>query len=70
MSPDPVEEKFFVGLRLSEGVTPSEADWTRFGPAFERFLSGGVMERAGDRLRLTARGVMISNEIFQEFLTA
>lgn len=68
-SPDPVEEKFFVGLRLSEGVAASEADWNRFGAAFERFLSGGVMERAGDRLRLTSRGVMISNEIFQEFLT-
>ncbi|HWE48433.1 MAG TPA: radical SAM family heme chaperone HemW [Bryobacteraceae bacterium] len=69
-SPDPLEEKFFVGLRLSEGVRVSEADWQKFGPAFERFLSGGVMERAGDRLRLTARGVMVSNEIFQEFLTA
>jgi len=69
-SPDPLEEKFFVGLRLSEGVAANDADWQKFGPAFERFLSGGVMERAGDRLRLTARGVMISNEIFQEFLTA
>jgi oxygen-independent coproporphyrinogen-3 oxidase len=69
-SPDPSEEKFFVGLRLTEGVSPSEADWQRFGAALERFLAAGVMERAGNRLRLTSRGVMISNEIFQEFLTA
>ncbi len=69
-SPDPVEEKFFVGLRLSEGVHADEADWRRFGPAFEYFLSHGVMERAHGKLRLTARGVMVSNEIFQEFLTA
>jgi oxygen-independent coproporphyrinogen-3 oxidase len=68
--PDPVEEKFFVGLRLAEGVEPDASDWERFGPAFERFLAGGVMERHGERLRLTPRGVMISNEIFQEFLTA
>lgn len=67
-SPDPVEEKFFVGLRLSEGVHADEADWLRFGPAFESFLSGGVMERANGNLRLTPRGVMVSNEIFQEFL--
>lgn len=67
-TPDPVEEKFFVGLRLSEGVTPDESDWRRYGAAIERFLSGGVMERRGDRLRLTPRGIMVSNEIFREFL--
>jgi oxygen-independent coproporphyrinogen-3 oxidase len=67
-TPNPVEEKFFVGLRLSEGVAPDESDWRRYGAAFERFLSGGVMERSGDRLRLTSRGILVSNEIFQEFL--
>jgi oxygen-independent coproporphyrinogen-3 oxidase len=65
---DPVEEKFFVGLRLTEGVIPNASDWQRFGPTFERFISGGVMEQTGDRLRLTARGIMVSNEIFQEFI--
>jgi oxygen-independent coproporphyrinogen-3 oxidase len=69
-APDPGEEKFFVGLRLSGGVETNAEDWRRFGPAFERFLSLGVMERSGSRLRLTPRGVMVSNEIFQEFLTA
>jgi oxygen-independent coproporphyrinogen-3 oxidase len=68
-SPDAQEEKFFVGLRMSEGVQPDESDLRRFGSAFERFLSGGLMEKAGERLRLTPRGVMVSNEIFQEFLT-
>ena len=64
-----MEEKFFVGLRLTRGVDTDASDWARFGRAFERFLSMGVLERSGDRLRLTARGVMVSNEIFQEFLT-
>lgn len=68
-SPDPGEEKFFVGLRLSEGVPADEADWLRFGSAFERFLSTGVLERANGSLRLTPRGVMVSNEVFQEFIT-
>jgi oxygen-independent coproporphyrinogen-3 oxidase len=68
-APDPVEEKFFVGLRLSEGVHPDESDWQRFGPAFNYFLSTGVLERANGNLRLTPRGVMVSNEVFQEFLT-
>jgi oxygen-independent coproporphyrinogen-3 oxidase len=69
-SPDPGEEKFLVGLRLSEGVHADEADWLRFGPAFDYFLSTGVLERANGNLRLTARGVMVSNEVFQEFITA
>jgi putative oxygen-independent coproporphyrinogen III oxidase len=67
-SPDPGEEKFFVGLRLSEGVHADEVDWLRFGPAFEHFLSSGVLERANGNLRLTPRGVMVSNEVFQEFV--
>ncbi len=68
--PDPTEEKFFVGLRLTEGVEPSASDWLRYGAAFERHLSSGMLERADGRLRLTARGIMVSNEIFQEFLPA
>jgi oxygen-independent coproporphyrinogen-3 oxidase len=67
-SPDPGEEKFFVGLRLSEGVHADETDWLRFGQTFERFLSMGVLERANGNLRLTPRGVMVSNEVFQEFI--
>ena len=63
------EEKFFVGLRLTEGVFADDSDWARYGSAFERFLSGGVMERYAGRLRLTARGIMISNEIFEEFVS-
>jgi oxygen-independent coproporphyrinogen-3 oxidase len=68
--PNADEERFFVGLRLTEGVAPTPADWRRFGPAFERFLTNGMMERSGERLRLTPRGIMVSNEIFQEFIAA
>ena len=66
--PDPGEEKFFVGLRLSEGVTANERDWQRFGPALRRLLSDGMLELANGNLRLTPRGVMVSNEVFQEFV--
>jgi oxygen-independent coproporphyrinogen-3 oxidase len=64
------EEKFFVGLRLAEGVETSAADWQRFGAAFERLIALGMMEQTGARVRLTSRGVMVSNEIFQEFIAA
>jgi oxygen-independent coproporphyrinogen-3 oxidase len=67
-TPDPGEEKFFVGLRLAEGVRADDADWQRFGAAFERLLAADVLERSGSNLRLTPRGVMVSNEVFQEFI--
>lgn len=68
-SPNPREEKFFVGLRLSEGVHADASDWRRFGASFERFLADGLLESANGNLRLTPRGVMLSNEVFQEFVT-
>jgi len=67
-SPDPLEEKFYVGLRLSEGVHANEQDWQRYGETFEHFLATGILERANGNLRLTPRGVMVSNEVFQEFI--
>jgi oxygen-independent coproporphyrinogen-3 oxidase len=64
------EEKFFVGLRLAEGVHADETDWLRYRETFEYFLAAGMLERANGHLRLTPRGVMVSNEVFQEFIGA
>ena len=62
------EEKFFVGLRLAEGVRPNTQEWRRYEAPISRFLGDGLLERQGDTLRLTGRGVLVSNEVFQEFL--
>jgi oxygen-independent coproporphyrinogen-3 oxidase len=64
------EERFFVGLRLSEGVSPSEDEWARHAEVIDRFLRDGLLERDATHLRLTARGILLSNEVFQEFLAA
>ncbi len=58
-------EPFFLGLRLNEGV---EADWSAFAPAVQQFVADGLIERTGNRLRLTPRGIMLSNEVFAEFV--
>ena len=68
LAADPAEEKFFVGLRLSEGIDVSPDELAHHASAINRFLSGGLMEQAGSRLRLTSAGVMLSNEIFEHFL--
>lgn len=65
---DPASERFFVGLRLSAGVEVGEADEAVHGERFKRLEAAGLMERAGSRVKLTARGVLVSNEVFQEFL--
>ena len=62
------EEKFFVGLRLMTGVRPDARDWDRYGGSIRRLLDVGLLERSGDRVRLTSRGVLVSNEVFQEFV--
>ena len=64
------EEKFFVGLRLSSGIRPAPDEWKTFEAPIRRFISEGLLERAGEHLRLTNRGVLLSNEVFAEFLAA
>lgn len=63
------DERFFVGLRLDAGIEMSEADWQTHAAAIERGIAAGALERTGNRLRLTRRGVLVSNEILQEFVS-
>jgi oxygen-independent coproporphyrinogen-3 oxidase len=62
---DPTAEKFFLGLRLQEGI---EGPWDPFAATIHQFINDGLLEQSGHRVRLTNRGVMVSNEIFQEFV--
>jgi oxygen-independent coproporphyrinogen-3 oxidase len=66
---DREEEHFIVGLRQADGIAPSPAEWQRFRTPIERGIHAGVLECDGGVLRLTPRGFLISNEIFQEFLS-
>jgi oxygen-independent coproporphyrinogen-3 oxidase len=63
------DERFFVGLRLMAGIRPAPEEWRRFEQPIRRFLDAGLLETEGGVLRLTGRGVLLSNEVFQEFLT-
>jgi oxygen-independent coproporphyrinogen-3 oxidase len=70
-----LEETFFLGLRLNQGVRLHEVA-ARFGwdavRAFDEVIAQsveeGLLERTGDALRLTARGRLLSNEVFERFL--
>jgi oxygen-independent coproporphyrinogen-3 oxidase len=60
---EPLSEHFFLGLRLREGVESNA-----FADVIEKFVHDGLLERAAGRVRLTPRGVLLSNEVFAEFI--
>lgn len=64
-----LEERFFVGLRMMEGIRPEPNEWARFEEPIKRFIGEGLLEFDEGRLRLTSQGVMLSNEVFAEFIS-
>lgn len=62
------EERFFLGLRLMRGIEPSADEWSRFAGPIQKWLAAGMIEHMGSRLRLSQRGVLVSNEVFQDFI--
>lgn len=62
------EERFFVGLRLMRGIRPDTGEWTRFQEPISRFIDAGLLETHAGTLCLTHAGVLLSNEVFSEFI--
>lgn len=71
--PEAREETFFLGLRLNRGVDLG-AIALRFGLPAEmedviaQLCAEGLLERDGSVVRLSDRGRLLSNEVFQRFL--
>jgi len=70
-----LEETFFLGLRLNRGVdlrTVSsdfgEDAATQFSETIADLVSADLIERHGSVIRLTPRGRLLSNEVFEQFL--
>jgi oxygen-independent coproporphyrinogen-3 oxidase len=61
-------ERFWVGLRLLEGIRPTMEERVVRADAISRMTSAGLLEDAEGTLRLTPRGVLLSNEVFEAFL--
>ena len=70
-----MSETMMLGMRLAEGVSATEFR-ERFGRSLEsvygseiRWLErSGLVERAGDRIRLTDRGKLLGNTVFEQFI--
>lgn len=67
----PLEERFLTGLRLDAGISWSPEDTN---PVLSRRIRDriqqGLLDDTGARLRFTSRGVLLSNEVFEDFLEA
>ena len=70
-----LQETLFLGLRLAEGV-----DWkdlqnaygterlSTYESALQDWLQQGLAQKTGDVVHLTASGMLLSNEVFQQFV--
>jgi len=70
-----LEEAFFLGLRLTRGVSLDQLRgefgpeaMRSYRPVVEGFVSAGLIEHDGDSVCLTGRGRLLSNEVFEKFL--
>ena len=70
-----LEEAWFLGLRPNSGVSLEElelefgcADAHAYDDLLRELRETGLVEWAGDRVRLTGRGRLLSNEVFQRFI--
>lgn len=72
-----LEESFFLGLRLNRGVDLQDIT-ARFGEetvtdlsaTVDDLLQAGLLEWSASAIRLTARGRLLSNEVFERFVSA
>jgi oxygen-independent coproporphyrinogen-3 oxidase len=70
-----LEESFFLGLRLTRGVSLQDLA-SKFGEQaignarteIADLVEDGMMEQRGDLVRLTPRGRLLSNEVFERFI--
>lgn len=70
-----IEEFMFLGLRKTRGVSRKEFRRT-FGKdldliyekTLKKYLENGMLQESGDRIFLSEEGILLSNQIFADFL--
>lgn len=70
-----MEEFMFLGLRKTRGISKKEFRRT-FGKdidlvyekTLEKYLKNGMLQESGDRIFLSEEGILLSNQVFVDFL--
>ena len=69
-----LEERLFLGLRLNRGIDLNDlsARFPEFFPqqraTIQELVHDGLLEQNGSNVRLTRRGRLLSNEVFERFI--
>lgn len=68
-------EQLFLGLRMADGIAPQacreqygDAAWQPHSRTIAELLQTGLLEERGERIALTSRGMLLSNQVFVRFL--
>ncbi|MGN0374106.1 MAG: radical SAM family heme chaperone HemW [Butyrivibrio sp.] len=72
---DSMAEFMFLGLRMTEGIRPSEFKnrfgrqlFNVYGDVLNKYAAGGFLIYTEDCVRLTEKGIDVSNVIFSDFI--
>jgi len=72
---DAMAEFMFLGLRLADGVLADDFErefgfplWSVYGAVIDELLRIGLLQQEQGALRLTRRGLLLSNQVFARFL--
>lgn len=61
-------EELMLGLRMVEGIALSPGALARFGGGLDKLCRQGLMQRCGNRVRLTPRGMDVMNTVLETLM--
>ena len=67
---DIYSEFMFLGLRRNEGININDFRklYDIYGKAINTHISDGLLEKCGDNIRLTRKGLDLANTVFVDFV--
>jgi len=75
-SEEALQEAFFLGLRLNKGIDLrtltlefGEKEVSAYNPTISELIEAGLLEQEVATIRLTPKGRMLSNDVFERFIS-
>ena len=70
-----IEEEIFLGLRLTKGINFNHINqkynidiYQRYQKEFNKYLDNGLMQKTQNGVKLSQKGILLSNEILCDFI--
>ena len=65
---DELEETMFLGLRMMKGIAETPLITKTYGDILKRHEALGLIERKDGNIRLTDKGIDVSNSVFADYI--